>query len=333
MRPMGAPAPVHVLCTPEPLLLERRLAEIRDAAVPEAARGLNHDVLEGRGATADRILGAARTLPMMAERRLVVVRDVGAVAAAELASLVPYLEDPNPSTVLVFTAAKVDRRVKFYALAKKLGYLEELEAPRNLGAWVRDEVARRELAVRPDAQRRLVEVVGKDLARLSLALDQLALYAGDRPATADDVDDLIAETRERTVFELTDAIGAGDARRTQVALAALFDQRQSAIGVLVMLGRHMRQLGLYHAGLAERLPKGELARVIGVPPFVVDKLGDQARRYQPEAVQRAIGRISEADRALKGQAPGMKTLGRHLGERVVLDRVVGDILALAGRRR
>ena len=103
--------------------------------------------------------------------------------------------------------------MKLYAQLGKKGWLHVLEAPRQLAPWVtrRGEGARRGRST-PAAVQRLVDAVGDDLSRLALAIEQLALYAGDRAVTSDDVDELIADTRERSVFELTDAIGEGNAR-------------------------------------------------------------------------------------------------------------------------
>src|SRR5262245_12122842 len=138
---------------------------------------------------------------MMAARRLVLVREITAMTAAEMGGLIEYLDDPCPSTVLVATASKVDKRLKFFSAAAKKGVLRELSAPRDLAGWLATEAAQRKVQIRPDAVRRLVESVGADLARLALALDQLALYAGARPVSVDDVDDLVADPRERSVFE------------------------------------------------------------------------------------------------------------------------------------
>jgi DNA polymerase-3 subunit delta len=254
-------------------------------------------------------------MPMMAPRRLVLVREIGAMTAAELGGLVEYLDAPSPSTVLVATAAKIDRRLKFFAAAGKKGVVHELTAPRDLAGWVNDEARARQVAIRPDAVRRLVDAVGADLSRLSLALEQLHL-----------------DTRERNVFELTDAIGAGDRPRALAAVASLCEQRQSAIGVIAMLGRHVRQLAGYRVARADGAGKPDLARLLGVPPFVVDKLGRQADRFSDAALDRAVIELSATDRALKGERDIGKALGRGLTERVLLDRVVGRILDLAASR-
>jgi DNA polymerase-3 subunit delta len=321
----GTPAPIVLFVSEEPLLLDRAVAAVREAAMPAALRGFNEELFDGKGLTAQRVLTAAKTLPMMAPRRLVWVRDLAAMAAAELGGLVDYLAAPSPTTIFLGTAGKIDKRIKFWAAAAKAGVVDELARPRDVGGFVRDEAARRGVAIRPAAAARLAEVVGADLARLALSLEQLALYAGDRPIEGDDVDDLIAETRERSVFELTDAIGAGQRARAQAALASLLDQRQSPVGVVAMLARHVRQLGICVAAKAEGVPRGELPRLVGAPPFVVDNLTTQSAKLGPAYVARATRALGWADRALKGEAQMTKTLGRALGERTVLERVL-DVL-------
>lgn len=328
----GDLAPVYVLISEHPLLLSRALTAVRDAAVPEAVRGFNYDAFEGRGASAGQIVAAAQTLPMMAKRRLVVVRDLAAMQAAELALLVPYLESPNPSTVLVGVGGKVDKRLKFFATARKKHFLHQLDAPRSIGPWIRKEAASRGARMSGRACDRLADVVGKDLSRIVLAIDQLALFAGDRAIEVDDVDDLIADTRERSVFELTDAIGEGNRSRALAAVASLCEQRQSAIGVVIMLARHIRQLAMCQVALAERRPRSELAGIVGAPPFVVDKLITQARRYDAEGLSTALRRLHEADRGLKGMDPSLRTLGRDLGERVLLERLVSELVGLGSAR-
>jgi DNA polymerase-3 subunit delta len=142
------------------------------------------------------------------------------------------------------------------------------------------------------------------------------------------------------VFELTDAIGAADRTRALCAVASLCDQRESAVGVVVMLARHIRQLTLVHTMRAHNVPRNEWASRIGVPPFVVDKLMAQARSYSPRALATATRRLATADRALKGDitltaqtaqftGPQLKALGRELAERVILEQIVTGIVGLA----
>jgi DNA polymerase-3 subunit delta len=332
--------PVYVLHSEHPILIERALGAVRDAVVPPAARGFNYDIVEGKP-TGARIVALAQTLPMMAQRRLIYVRDLSAMAADEAEPLLAYLAKPNPSTVVVGVAAKLDKRIKLYAQLSKKGYLHVLEAPRQLAPWLRAEAKRQGVQLEPAAAARLIDAVGDDLSRLALTVEQLGLYAGARAVTSDDVDELVADTRERTVFELTDAIGAADRPRALAAVAALCEQRESAVGVVVMLARHIRQLSLVYTLRETNAPRPSWGPMLGVPPFVVDKLIAQARSYAPAALAIATQRLANADRALKGDitltstlggaftGPQIKALGRDLAERIILERVVDGIVQLA----
>jgi DNA polymerase III subunit delta len=331
--------PVYVLHSEHPILIERAISAIRDEVVPPAMRGFNYDVIEGKP-TAARIVGLAQTLPMMAKHRIVFVRDLALLPADEADEVLAYIAKPNPSTVLVAVASKIDKRLKLFSQLSKKGFLHVLDAPRQLAPWVRDEAQVKGVKIDGAAISRLIDAVGSDLSRLSLAVEQLALYAGDRGVTSDDVDELIADTRERSVFELTDAIGAADRPRALVAVASLCDQRESAVGVVVMLARHIRQLTMLHVMRSQNVPRNEWPSRIGVPPFVVDKLMAQARSYSQAALATATRRLATADRALKGDitltaqtasftGPQLKALGRELAERVILEKIVDGIVGLA----
>ncbi len=324
----GKVAPVYVLTGSDPLLTQRAVAALIDATVPPASRGFNLDAMEGKGSSANQIISAARTLPMMGKRRLVLVRDAEAAGAETLTGLVPYLDSPSPETVLVMVCGKVDGRMKFFAAAKKKGFLHELTVPRQLGGWIFDEVKRAGAKIDGEAARRLEEVVGRDISRLAGAIEQLALYAGEgRAISVDDVDALVADTSQRTVFQLNDAVGQGDRIGALRAVGKLFEQRESAIGVVIMLARHVRQLAMYQSLVAERTPPGDIARICGVPPFVIDKsLAPQSRRFTSVALTQAIRLVAQADRDLKGPVK------QALGEEVVLTRLVEKLVTLATAR-
>ena len=112
--------PVYILHSEHAILIERALHAIRDAAVPLETRGFNYDVVEGKP-TGNKIVALAQTLPMMAQKRLVVVRDLGMMPADEAEPLLAYFAKPNPSTVLVAITSKLDKRLKTFATWVALG--------------------------------------------------------------------------------------------------------------------------------------------------------------------------------------------------------------------
>jgi len=260
---------------------------------------------------------------MMGKHRLVIVRDFDALPADGQAVVAAYIDAPAPSSTLVLQSHKGDGRMKLVQVAKKKGFYHELAAPRQLVPWIQDEAKARGVRLAGDAARRLADVVGGDLSRLSSALEQLSLYVGDaRPIGAADVDELIAETREHTVFELANAVGEGKEERALRAVARLFDQRESSVGVAMMLARHVRQLAAVREAIDARAARADIPRLAGVPPFAVDGLVAQARRLGPAALRRAVALLAQADIDLKGPKKGA------LGERIVVEKLVRDLLAL-----
>jgi DNA polymerase-3 subunit delta len=248
------------------------------------------------------IVNTARTLPMMSPMRLVIARGIDTVKAEALAPLVGYVADPNPSACLVLIGEKVDTRFKAFQTLKKAGFLHEF-APlrdREVPAWLMSEARRRKIAIRPDAASMLSDAAGPDLGTLAQALEQLQLFAGvQQTITADDVETLIAPTRQRSVFELTKAIAEGEVTRALCILTNMFRNREPALRVQFMLARQLRQIWKAKSLLAAGLSRDQIAAGVGIPPFFVDDVIGPARRMSEEALSRGLERLFQADRALK----------------------------------
>jgi DNA polymerase-3 subunit delta len=296
--------PIYCLQGAERFLVDRCLLALRAAALGTGgAGGLNHDVYELKESGLDPALAAARTLPMFAKRRLVVGRGVDQLKADDLEDLPAYVADPNPSTVLVLTAEKIDGRLKPFAQLRKAGYLHDFARlrDRELPSWISREAAARKIGIDPDGAQALAEAAGPDLGRLSQALDQLALYvgAGKRIRRAD-VDDLIAETRERGVFELTKAIGEGDTPRAMTLLGNMLSNREPPLRIQFMLVRQLRQIWRAKELAATGAARPEIAAAVGIAPFFLDDVLIPARRMSVGALERSFRRLYQADRTLKG---------------------------------
>jgi DNA polymerase-3 subunit delta len=323
----GQIAPVYCL-SGERYLVDAAYAAIRGAVLTQAgaAAGFNHDAFDLKESGMGACLSTARTLPMMAKRRLVVGKGIDQVKAEQLDSLVEYVGDPNPSTCLVLLAEKVDVRFKAFIALRKAGFLHVFAPLKDqaLGAWLRAEARARKIDVQPDAATALADLAGPELGRLSQALDQLALYTGGgRAITLDDVEALVAETRQRNVFELTKAIGAGDVRRALYLLGNMLRNREPALRIQFMLARQMRQIwrakDLAGAGAA----RGDIAAAVGISPYFLDDVLGPARRMSRAALARAFERLYRSDQALKSS--------RVDGE-LIVSRLVQALAEDAGAR-
>lgn len=294
--------PLYWIHGKERFLVDRALGILKERVLDPGTRDFNYDLLYGKEAGAQKILAASRTLPMMAKRRLVVVRDADGLDAKQLEQLIAFVATPCPETCLVFIADKADMRLKFFTTFKKRGALIKLDPmqDRQLPSFLRGEAKARGLRFEPGAAEMIADEVGADLSQLVDAVERLELYVGARKQVGvADVEAVVATTRQRSVFELCDAVGAGDAARGLTALGSLLGAREPALRILAMIGRTVRQLLVLRELLDRRAPRMEQAEKMGVPPFVLDKLEPQARRLDGAALRSMHAAVYRADRTLK----------------------------------
>jgi DNA polymerase-3 subunit delta len=299
----GEIAPIYCF-SGERFLVDTAAAAVRTAVLAEAgaAAAFNHDTFDLKESGLGGALGTARTLPMMAKRRLVVGKAIDDVKAADLEPLVAYVEDPNPATCLLLIADKVDVRLKAFSALRKRGYLHVFAALRDnaLAGWLRTEAKSRGIDIKPDAANTLAMLAGPDLGRLAQALEQLAIYVGpERAVTVDDVEDLVAETREHAIFELTKAIGMGDVPRALALCANMLRNREPPLKIQFMLVRQVRQIWRAKELAAAGASRGDIAAAVGISPYFLDDVLTPAKRMSRAALERALERLYQADLAIK----------------------------------
>jgi len=302
----GALGALYVLQGTERFLMDRAVTALREAALgpsgPSGAAAFNQDVFDLKESGLGAVLAAANTLPMFVKRKFVLARGLDELKAADLDLLPAYVASPNASTCLVFTAEKLDLRLKAFQAAKKGGFVYDFPAlrDRELAGWLVAEARRRGVKLPQDAAVLLADLAGPDLGRLSQSLEQLTLYVGDaKSISAEDVEELVSETRQRNVFELTRAIGEGDATRATRILHKMLANREPALRIQFMLIRQLRQIWRAKEMTAERANRNDIAAAIGVPPFALDEILAPARRMNARTLVGAFERFYRNDRAMK----------------------------------
>jgi len=299
----GSLDPVYVLVGTERLLIERAVDTVRKAVDSMGVPGFNVEVFDGKGLDAARVISAARTLPMMADTRLVLLRHVDAMTPTEQTNLAEYLDDPSDSTCFLATATKLDGRAKLAKAAKKKGYLIEARPLRGaeLREFIRAEATAREHNIAPQAIEALLDAVGDDLAAIDDAMERLSLFVGaGQRIDAEAVMMCVTRIRVESIWSLVDAIGLKDRRKGIAAAQSLLDDREPPLRLLAMVARQLRIVARMREALSEGLRPQEAAKRAGAPPFKAGDLTESARRFTADSLGQAFTLIAETDRALKG---------------------------------
>lgn len=290
------------------------------------------------------VLDRARTPSLMAPFQVFFVRGVKALYGrgkhdAEFAAMESYFRQPNPDALIIFVADHISipadvRRMelqdkeRYERIRETLGEwctivefarVEESEAVR----WVIEQAAREGVKLEQDAAREMVDALGGDMMMISGELEKLTLYVGEKKRiTLGDVETMVLAAKQRTLYELTDAISAKDRPRALEVLEAIMssgDGDEAAIGHLYMLAKTFRQMLV----ISERNVRDSRAlwqvlwQGFRVPPFAAEDIIRQARRYKSRReLTRAIRLIGRADLALRSNAPS---------KRLVLEKLVLDL--------
>jgi DNA polymerase-3 subunit delta len=295
-------APLLLLYGEETFLLDRTLEQILDAVVLPADRDFNFQLFRGREARGGAILDSARTLPVFAPRRLVLIREADHLPAAEAELLLSYLADPAPESVLVLVAEKIDARRKFYQEFRKHGQMVEFRPfyANQIPVFVKEQARAAGRSFTEDALALFCRRVGSNLQEVHGELVKLFSYLGGNSlADVADVAAVVSDTRVDSIFDLTNAIGQ---KRTDEALRLLNRLIQEGVApllILNMLTRHFRQLWMAHELLDQRVPTQEIARQIGANPYFLDAILAQARRFSTLRYRQAFESFLLTDLALK----------------------------------
>ncbi|MDM8006114.1 MAG: DNA polymerase III subunit delta [Phycisphaerae bacterium] len=210
---------IYVVSGPEVFLKQEAIQTVVRRVMGNADRSLSLSEYDGTlaGVALADVLDDARTLPFLAEKRLVMVRDADSFITRYRAELEEYLDDPSPYGVLLLECKSFSAATRLHKRAQAVGEIIKCEAikPRMLPAWLADR-ARKAHGVQIDSRAAalLQDLVGNDLGGLDGELEKLALYVGDRKRIAvADVEALVGQHREEKVWDILSAIAAGNQAR------------------------------------------------------------------------------------------------------------------------
>ncbi len=306
----GKPRPVYVVVGDEQVFAARVVAAARKHVVDAATAGFNVDVFEAGETPVNKIVDSANTMPMMARRRLIILRSVERLEKSEEKAksspsdaLAEYVQSPSPSTVMLIVGSKLDGRRKLATVAKKANILVECAPlrPNMLPLFVREETKRRGHAIASDVADALVDLVGNELASLLDAIERLSLYVGDKQEiTEEAVEACIARVRVGSVWGLSDAVAARDRATALRLLNENYDPRDRGLPLHGLLASSIRKMLKLRALLDSGASADEAAKRAGFPPFKAQEAARQAKRFKPGELERAVAIFAEADLALKG---------------------------------
>jgi DNA polymerase-3 subunit delta len=233
----GAFDPVYYFHGAEDYLKDEAVRQLVEAAVEPATRDFNLEVLRGAEVDAETLGSLLGTPPMMAPRRVVVVRDAGALRKDARTTLERYVARPAPDLVLVLVAgasAKPDRTLLARATAVEFDHLSGARVPKWIAFYASHELG---CEITEDAAGLLQDAVGTELTELRVELEKLASFAsgaGRRVIDERAVAEIVGVRRGETLGDLLDAVARRDGAAALALVAPVLAQPKSSAVTAVM---------------------------------------------------------------------------------------------------
>lgn len=302
--------PIYFFQGEEAYFIDELSNAIEKNALQEHEKAFNQTIVYGRdiGAEVGKIIDAAMRLPMMAERQVVIIKEAQHIRGWE--NLIPYLENPTKSTILVFAHKnkKIDGRGAFAKKLKQHAVLFTSKEYKDyqVPAFITEYVQAKDFTITPKSTQLLVEFLGTDLSKISNELEKLFLVLKDKKITPHEIEENIGISKDYNVYELQNAFLAKDAGKV-FQILHYFKQNPKAGNIVyvitVLYGTFSK---LFTIKQLPNQPDADLARAVRVSPFFFKDYKAGARNYSQAEIRNNIKLLSEYD--LKGKGLGNVSL-------------------------
>lgn len=283
----GNSEPAYFVTGEDAFLLQSALNMFRALAEPMPDFNLNE--LNSPESSAV-ITEACESLPLGADKRVVIVRG----CKADMSGVLKYLENPCPSTVLVFVSEKPEKN--FAQIMSKLTVVDcsKLDK-RTVLKWIAQNTAKFGSSITESAAALLIEYCAGDMSRISAELSKLCSYRYGGVIGEEDVAALTAPTLDFKIFALSETVASKQPRKAALVLKNLTESGASPVMLLGMLYAHFRRL-LY---VSITPPYERMAADLGVKDYAVKKAKEQSARFTPAKLKKICDSLQEADYDIK----------------------------------
>ena len=321
----GVFKPVYLLMGDEPFYPDMVCQAVVDNCIDEFSKDFNETVCYGADVTPERIVTEAREFPMMAERRLVVVKE--AQMMKNLEDLAVYCQEPLDSTVLVLLLhkASADKRKALYKSVQKTGVVLDSPSLRDyeIPGWIQSYYSSRGLSIDPQAAALLGESAGTELSTIAVETEKLLknLPEGATSVSVQDIEKNVGVSRQFSVFELTRELSFRHASQALRIASHLGNSAKFAMPMAVSaLFNHFYRILKYAALLSNGgcpSPEDKSRALAGVNPYFFREYDAAVRQYPLPKAMSVVALLCEYDYLGKGGDGGAATPDQLLTELVV----------------
>lgn len=262
---------------------------------------MNMIMLNEKSITADDLIEASKTIPFLAEKKLVIVVDfLKNAKEGDTKKFLKFLEDgiPEHAVIVMQENAVPDKRKSLYKRITKLGHKHEfnyMSAP-EMSTWIYKQAPKK---IDYGTAAFLISQTGGELWKAEKELEKLIAYSGDTKITKQMVEELVMPSLHSSVFKLTDSIAAKQPKMAFRILHILIDSGEDPYKILFMIVRHFRILIQVKDLLEQNYNKGEITSTLKQHPYVIMTTMQQAHNFSMDELKHIYRALLQIDIDIK----------------------------------
>lgn len=295
----------------EHFLIENKIASIKKRVVSGDFSELNFSKIEGKKTTANEIIDMMMSVPIMAERRMIVVQNCGIFQNAktkEFAKLTEALKGVPPEICMVFYETDFDKKKeKNLDVFKKCGAIVKFDflSPQQLEVWIEKTFEESGKTILNKDIKEIISRCGQSMAIINNEISKLILFLGERKkVTLEDILLVVSKTTEARVFDMIEMIAAGKGGNAVDEINALKSLGENPSVVITLIAGRFSELLLFKQLMSEGMSSSAAAEYLEPkrPPFVVKKLAAQSERFSEDYLKRMmLSGIEYTDKVRSGK--------------------------------
>ncbi|MBR2527446.1 MAG: DNA polymerase III subunit delta [Blautia sp.] len=296
-------ARTYLLYGEESYLRQEYVKRLVDAMVSEGDT-MNYSRLVGDKVTAAEVIDLSETFPFLAEKRVILLEDTVFFKKAneETQLLADYLGKIPEHVVLIFNEKTADKRTRLYKALSKSGRVAEFARlkPERLQQWVVEYLKHAGRTIGQSQAQTILLQTGDDMGTLRQEMEKLIAYTEGRDViTAEDITDITTVSYKDKVFELFRVMVKGEQKKALQMYYELLSLKISAMMTLSLMVRHFSQLLRAKELEESRLSSKEMGELIGVNPYFVKGILQEAASFTEEELKLAVSESLSAEEAVK----------------------------------
>jgi len=294
--------PVYFFFGDEDYLIDNLIELIKEKVIDSQTKDFNYDNLYGDEVNGNDIINLITSLPMMTDRRLVIIKSIQKLSVSDKKILSKYLDSPVESTILVLTANRIDRRRKFYSkVVKKSTWVECKPVYDDTAvSWIMKRFRQQEVDISKPAASIIVQLVGTSLGSIDNEINKIMTYIeGQKSVDEKVVYQVVGFYKEFNIWNLTDAVGNKDYISAYKILNYFLEEGVSAALLLIELTGRIILLMKIRIMLEKGMNKYSIKKIMHLKNFFLNLYIKQAKNFSLPELKECLQALQFADQSLK----------------------------------